>query len=338
MSPEVIKKKAPVAPKAAPEAEKKAAPEHHDNHEAMDKAWNSQNDIYKEISDLGMQSLYRKRADRNKAFLSPEEIKKGGGKCVCCSDEGCRAYRSKGASADMLQERLPGSGVLGALNIDSKDPFDPGFITMVARHHLSQKITVVTSHEGCGAFTAVYNNWLKVTGKPQAEDEEVNAKAAEWAERVASKMNELKKLEPKNIPPDYPDVAADFISLKKMDRPAEFHDARILYITDIEEFNASYKGLPKGFVLMTERTENLQSVIGDANVLRGIAFGKHGFGKKFTDKKGEQFVLCFVTDREDRLTKLFTAGMEYVRGLPEDLKGRIKVETLLRDTTEAKKN
>lgn len=291
----------------------------------MNQHWEKQNAMYAKIAEkgVGFQGYYNALLNKEKAFFTPEEIDAGHGKCECCSDEGIRHYDPKKSAHDMMLVRTPGSGILQVLDTDDQDPFADNCIKDTAKEALAAGVTVFTAHAGCGAFKAVYNNWLKKQGMPEASSEELDKRATLWAQLVVAKMRDL-------VPEKADSITADFIAT--LERPSSIHIARCLYLTDLDEFNAGFDGLPQGFVERTGRAENLKDILDHADVLRKIAFDPHhGFGTKFTFEKAEQFVMCCVTDTPERLAILITKAEEAVHALDQDVCGKIRVEGLLKN-------
>jgi hypothetical protein len=289
--------------------------------ELINEKWEVQNEMYGEIATVGFQEYYESRPDKEKAFFTPEQIAAGLGACECCSDEGNRHYRNKETDCDMLLKRVPGSGILRAFDREDQNPFADDFITEIAQECIDDGVTVFTGHHLCGAFKEVYNNWLKKQGMPPAKQAELDKKCQEWTELVVKRMKEL-------APEKADSIKADFI--EKLDRPEEIHVARCLYLTDLDEFNAGYDGLPQGFVERTGKKDDLSKVLNHADILRKIAFDKaHAFGGKFSTKASEQFVICCVTDDPKRLKILIEKAKATVAGLDKDAQKKIRVEGLL---------
>lgn len=304
-----------------------AAEDHHLSSELralIEKHWHDQDAVYEKIAEAGMQKYYNDLPNKEKVFFTPEEIEAGHGKCSCCSDEGNRKYVN-GGDHPMLLIRTPGSGILQALDLVDKNPFDPKFIEQTAQELLDTGVTVQTAHAGCGAAKAVLKAWLVEKGKMQEAEHltqsDVDAFAKEWAMTVARKMKELS-------PDRTSDIRSDFIA--QLDRPKEIHRARILYLTDDDAFNANYEGLPQGFVERTGGKDDLKDVLDHVDILRSIAFDEgHGFGTKFGEKAPEQFVICCVARNEQRLKKLKDDAGAKVRSLAPDVAKRVRIDGFL---------
>jgi hypothetical protein len=292
----------------------------------IEKEWNAQNATFETISRDGMQKYYDSRPDKKDAFFTVEQIKKGNGACACCSDEGCRKY-TNGTGEKMKLIRTPGSGILDAIDLKDKDPFNAAFIDKNARAALMRGATVFSYHENCGAAKGVFEAriaWLKENGKAKEaaalEAEGPLAFNKRWAEEVTARMREIAaelKL------PHATRIKTGFISKEMMDRPPEIHRARILYVTDDDEFDASYKGLPQGFVEGTGGPEgDLKTVLSHVDILRRIGFSEdHGFGTKFSEKPSEQFVICCMAQSQERLDVIMAHARQQVATLTDKLEG-----------------
>ena len=115
----------------------------------------------------------------------------------------------------------------------------------------------VTSHAGCGA-AALYR---KRHGLDEMSVDEV---AMDQAKRMAAELG---------VP--YKGHIMD------LQRPAEFHHARIVYVDATGRFNpARLKELPPGFVV-SRRYMTPEQALEEVRIAMSIAFGDHGFGDKF---------------------------------------------------------
>jgi hypothetical protein len=119
----------------------------------------------------------------------------------------------------------------------------------------------VTSHEGCGA-AALYKEKMGLT------DKTVDEVAQEGARRIAEELGVPYKGH-----------------ITELARPKEFHNARVIYVDGTGSFNPSVvEGLPAGFVV-SRRFMTPEQARTETNIATRIAFGDHGFGKKFSAKE-----------------------------------------------------
>lgn len=119
----------------------------------------------------------------------------------------------------------------------------------------------VTSHAGCGA-AALYREKMGIT------DKSVDEVAQEGARKIAEELGVPYKGH-----------------ITELARPKEFHNARVVYVDGTGSFNPSVvEGLPAGFVI-SRRFMTPEQARAEAGIAISIAFGDHGFGKKFTEKE-----------------------------------------------------
>lgn len=130
----------------------------------------------------------------------------------------------------------------------------------------------VTSHAGCGA-AALYREKMGLT------DKSVDEVAQEGAQRIAEELG-----------------VAYRRHITELARPNEFHNARVVYVDGTGAFNPSVvEGLPAGFVVSRKFMTPGQART-ETEIAMSIAFGDHGFGKKFSDK--EPLVLVVIGGEE----------------------------------------
>jgi hypothetical protein len=114
----------------------------------------------------------------------------------------------------------------------------------------------VKSHTGCGA-AALYREQHRIT------DQTVDEVAIEQAKQIAAELGV--------------EYGGHITELK---RP-EFHNARVVYLDATGRFNPSkVKDLPPGFVVSRRYMKKEQAFF-EVKLASQIAFGDHGFGKKF---------------------------------------------------------
>lgn len=295
--------------------------------ELIERLWPLEQPIYDKIAHIGMQRFFDALPDKNQAFLSPKQIAEGAGVCACCADEGIRKVPNQNGKL-MLLLRTPGSGILHALHRSDKDPFAPEFLRQFAKEQADLGVTVFTAHAGCGAAKAVFQarvEYLQQQGKDseakKLQELGLDAWAKSWAKAVSENMLLVAK---EHVIPHATNIRSDFIV--KLDRPSALHPARCLYLTDDDAFNAAYSCLPQGFV---ERTggANLDTILAHVDVLRSIAFDTHhGFGAKFSEKPGEQFLICAIAKSPYRLSALQARAKKALETLPVDIQKKIRIE------------
>ncbi len=128
----------------------------------------------------------------------------------------------------------------------------------------------VTSHAGCGA-AALYRK------RHGLEKMSVDDVAIEQAKRMAAELG---------VP--YKGHITD------LQRPAEFHHARVVYVDATGRFNpARLKELPPGFVV-SRRYMTPAQALEEVRIAMSIAFGDHGFGNKFSSR--EPLLIMPITD------------------------------------------
>lgn len=136
----------------------------------------------------------------------------------------------------------------------------------------------VTSHAGCGA-AALCREKMGLT------DKSIDEVAQEGARKIAEELGVPYKGH-----------------ITKLARPIEFHNARVVYFDGTGSFNPSaVEGLPAGFVISRKFMTSEQAQA-EAGIAMSIAFGDHGFGKKFSDK--EPLVVVAVGGEEFPATQL----------------------------------
>ena len=73
--------------------------------------------------------------------------------------------------------------------------------------------------------------------------------------------------------------------ITKLTRPANLHNARVVYVDGTGSFNPStVEGLPPGFVI-SRRFMTPQQARTETSIAMSIAFGDHGFGRKFSPQE-----------------------------------------------------
>jgi hypothetical protein len=125
----------------------------------------------------------------------------------------------------------------------------------------SAGIEGVTSHVHCGA-AGLYRAEHNIT------DKSVDEIAIENAKQIADELGVVYKGH-----------------LTTLDRPVEFHSARVVYYDGTGGFNpaALKEKLPMGFVV-SRRYMSPKQAFSELSIALSISFGDHGFGSKFTSE------------------------------------------------------
>ncbi len=164
-------------------------------------------------------------------------------------------------------------------------------------------IKEVTSHEGCGAASL----FRKKHGLDHLSADEV---AIQEAKKIAEELG---------VP--YTGHITD------LSRPKEFHNARVVYYDATGRFNPSkLRELPPGFVI-SRRYMTPEQAQSEVKIAASIAFGDHGFGRKFSSREpllvvpiGDATEAAF--DREVLESELTAVARE----LSEDDQSRVKID------------
>ena len=215
-------------------------------------AWETENDSIKNLRDKTARVyLQTEFPDLKRAFLKKMEA-------VVCMDEGCahKDYNGEGKLA------LAGSGIL----LPAKSQEER--VQIAAKLFSEMGIKDITSHGGCGAVGLAYKRDFP-DSKPAAQELEDYGK--KWTQEVANEMRR-----------NGHEANPDHIAAEEMERPAEFHNARVVYFDGIGGFNPNKEaGLPMGFVI-SRRFLPPDYAGEELKVAVSIAFGHHGFGDLFT--------------------------------------------------------
>jgi len=145
----------------------------------------------------------------------------------------------------------------------------------------------VTSHAGCGA-AALYREKMGLT------DKTVDEVAQEGARKIAQELGVPYRGH-----------------ITELARPKEFHNARVVYFDGTGSFNPSVsEGLPAGFVI-SRKFMTPEQARTEAGIAMSIAFGDHGFGRKFSEH--EPLVLVAIGGGE-MSTEQLTAELAGIAG------------------------
>lgn len=217
--------------------------------EAKKEVWENSGAEASLLLEKGAQNYFKKEfPDLNQAFVKEIDT-------VVCIDEGC-AHKDITGKGKL---NIAGGGIL----LPARSESDRLEIAVKFFNELGVKN--ITSHEGCGASKLAF---VRDNPGSKPTPEQVNEYAKMWAEKLAQKMG----------------ATAYDIPLAEMERPAEFHNARVLYFDTVGGFNPNKeKGLPIGFVISRRHVPS-EYALEELKVAVDIAFGDHGFGELFNDK------------------------------------------------------
>lgn len=235
-------------------------------------AFETENDEIKTLLNDGAEKYFKQEfPDLKHAFVRDL-------KCVVCMDEGT-AHKDYGGESKFC---MAGSGILFPAQTEDER------VQKVAKMFIDLGISEVTSHEGCGAAGLAYKRDFP-DAKPTPEQIEEYGK--NWVRKVAEEMGRLGHEE------NFNHIPAD-----EMERPAEFHNARVVYYDSVGGFNPNKEiGLPMGFVIERQHVpaEYAQE---ELKVAANIAFGHHGFGNLFSPEL--PFVIIVLASNQQDLENL----------------------------------
>lgn len=263
-------------------------------------AWEAKNEEIKIFLQQGAENYFKKEfPDLKRAFLSKLN-------CVVCMDEGT-AHKDVGGEAKLC---MAGSGMLfPAANEEER-------IKKVASLFNVLGIKDVTSHGSCGAAGLAYKR-----DYPKADPKIVTAEvldnyAKDWSRKVKEEMNRLGS-ESENR-----HIAAD-----DMERPADFHTARLVYFDGVGGFNPSIEiGLPMGFVISRHYVPQ-DYAAEELKVAVAIAFGHHGFENLFSQEW--PLVVVVFAGNVDDLQNLKDEVTKILVNLEPYKEGKVKVDGML---------
>lgn len=169
------------------------------------------------------------------------------------------AFNLRDTSVRCIDEGTPGgihiagSGIL--LNVDNRKKE----LEEVIKKLQDTKVDGVYSHAGCGA--------AQLYAKNINDPDNYEKYAIDWAKKLAELLDVLYKGH-----------------ITELERPKEFHNARIAYYDGSGKFNPSeIKEMPDGFVV-SRRYLNPEYAKSELTIALSIAMGHHGFGEKFTEE------------------------------------------------------
>lgn len=259
-------------------------------------AWNVESEEIKNLLKQGAQTYFKKEfPDLKHAFLEKLE-------CVVCMDEGT-AHKDIGGESKLC---MAGSGILYPAASEEER------IQKVANLFNVLGIRDVTSHGACGAAGLAYKRDFSGVS---ATAEQIDEYAKSWSKKVNEEINRLgSECEYKNI------EAAD------MERPVEFHTARVVYFDGVGGFNPNKEvGLPMGFVISRHYIPG-DYVAEELKIAVSIAFGGHGFGDLFT--KEMPFIIIALGRTGENVEELKKEIENILKAESSFKDGRVKVDCL----------
>ena len=98
-------------------------------------------------------------------------------------------------------------------------------------------------------------------------------------------------------------------------------------LDDRGTYKPNNHSLPKAFEVSVE-LHKLETAMLETDKLTNIALGDHGFGKKFTEKPAEQFIVCCIAETAQQRETLVKATNAFIADKPWGK--RVRVEGLAR--------
>ena len=266
----------------------------HNQTEAKKTAFEIGNEDIKLLLKEGAQEYFKKEfPDIKNAFLKKLEA-------VVCMDEGC-AHRDYNGEGKLC---LAGSGILYPASSEEER------IQKVAELLVAQGIIDITSHEGCGATGLAYKRDFPGANPTPKQIEDYGK---DWARKLAEEIGRMGYEE-----------KYDHITAEEMERPKEFHNARVVYYDGIGGFNPNKEvGLPMGFVISREFVP-AEYVVEELKVAVNIAFGHHGFGDLFSSEM--PFVVIPMAGTEEKMEILKKEIKDVLTENKNFKNGKIKVD------------
>ena len=247
-----------------------------DNHEAEKKiAWEAELESHRQLAKDGAKEFFAKEfPDLKHAFLEHLET-------VCCMDEGT-AHKDLSGEAKFT---LAGSGILYPAASEEER------LQKVVEKMIELGVENITSHGGCGAAKLAYQRDFLGIDPDSITKQMVDDYAKAWSKKLSDKLKELGH-------------ASEFknIELSDLERPAEFHTARMAYFDAVGGFNPNKEiDLPLGFVI-ERKFLPADYAAEELKVAVQIAFGDHGFDKLFTEET--PFIINVFAADENELEKI----------------------------------
>ena len=259
--------------------------------------WKKQELKLHELCSMGAQNYFTSRfSNLNQAFLEKHDT-------AVCIDEGTSLMETSGEGKICLAG-------LGMLYVGGSEAER---LENVANKLEELKVRVVTSHSGCGAAGLAYRR--DFPGK-EPTPEEVNSYAIEWGNKVVDKMRASGR-----------EISHRYVEAEEMNRPAEFHNAVAVYYDGTGEFNAVVlRGAPQGFGI-NRKYLPAEYAQAELKIAVSIAFGHHGFGKKFS--ANAPFVIVIVAHEKTLALELEKEVAQILQTNQDFVNKRIKIESLV---------
>jgi hypothetical protein len=272
--------------------------EHENARSLKREAFEFQNEIMKLLCATGAAEFFKKEfPDLKHSFFALQQ-------CVCCMDEGT-AHKDINGEAKLA---IAGSGILFPAESEAER------LEKVAKIMIERGVADITSHGGCGAAGLAYRRDF-----PQADPhdehlaEKIEDYAKAWSDKLADKIREL------GSPAERTHVLAE-----DMERPVEFHTARVVYFDSVGGFNPNKEiGLPMGFVIEKKYLPG-EYAAEELKVAVDIAFGHHGFGELFT--ANNPFVIVAMARTADETDNLKKEIMATLAENENYKNGKIKID------------
>jgi len=271
-----------------------------DNNSAKIIAFKAEEPIMGKLYELGADVfIEREFPDIKRAFTDKQIL-------VVCMDEGT-------AHKDVNGENkfcLAGSGILFPAGSESER------LEKVAGLLIERGVSDISSHGGCGAAGLAYHRDFPDAAKQENLAEKIEGHAKEWSDKLANKIREL------SHPAERVHILAE-----DMERPVEFHNARVVYFDGVGGFNPSKEiGLPMGFVI--ERAHLPPDyAVEELKVAVSIAFGHHGFGEMFSAT--EPLVIIVFAKNDEEINNLKNEVASALAGDKNFIAGKVKVDGLV---------
>jgi hypothetical protein len=260
-------------------------------------AWAAQGSEMNELCKIGAEEFFKKEfPDIKLAFLSDL-------RAVVCMDEGT-AHKDLGGLGKFC---VAGSGILlPAANEEER-------IKKAAELFKKIGIQNVSSHGGCGAAGIAYKRDFPEKHVNSITPNEIEEYAKNWSKKVSEEMVRM------GADAEYTHILSD-----EMERPVEFHTARVVYYDCVGGFNPNIEiGMPMGFVIERANLEK-DYALQELGVAISIAFGHHGFGELFDSEN--PFVLIALAKNADDLEKFKTEITESIKDNQYYLDKKVKVD------------
>ncbi len=249
------------------------------------------------LNRLGAQVFFEREFPDIKNVFSDKQ------KCAVCIDEGT-AHKDVNGEEKFY---LAGSGILVSAESESER------LDKVAKLFIERGITNVTSHGGCGPVGIAFKRDMPNAEKMINLGEKVENYAIDWSKKVVDKIKEL------GHPAEH-----THILVGELERPIEFHVARVIYYDCIGGFNPNKEiGLPRGFII--ERAYlPVEYAKEELNIAIDLVFSKHGFNDLFNSDQ-PFIVIALVKDVEDLKNYINEINLALLQN-PHANEGHIKID------------